>query len=73
MARSKYREERTIVRGVRRLPGEDRPAFRKNVKILRNYVEQFNVDVSEICQRLVGIRNSFHKLIQVTEEMRDKK
>jgi hypothetical protein len=47
-----------MVRGVRRLPGEDRAAFRKNVKILRNHVEKFNVNVSEICQWLIGLRPS---------------
>jgi len=56
MSRTKYREERTLARGLRRLPGEDRISFRQNVARLRGHFEQFNVDVSELCQWLMGLR-----------------
>jgi hypothetical protein len=35
LTRNRYREERTLVRGLRRGAGEDRAAFRANVHKLR--------------------------------------
>ncbi len=56
MPRSKYREERTLVRGIRRFPSQDRTSFRSNVLRLKRHFEQFNIDVAELCQWLMGIR-----------------
>ncbi|GAB4327787.1 MAG: hypothetical protein Kow0074_23280 [Candidatus Zixiibacteriota bacterium] len=61
MARSKYREERTLVRGLRRLPPQERGTFKSNILRLKRHFEQFNKDVADICQWLMGIRPSGKK------------
>jgi len=53
---SRYKTARTLVRRLCRLPGEDRSAFRSKVGLLRGHFEQFNVDVSELCQWLMSLR-----------------
>jgi len=45
-------------RGLRRLGGESREEFKRKVLRLRRHFEQFNVDVSELCQWLMGLRPS---------------
>ncbi len=54
--RQKYREERTIVRGLRRMPVETTVEFKQKVVLLRGRFEKFNLDVSELCQWLMSIR-----------------
>lgn len=56
MARTLYRESRTLVRGLRRLAEESREDFKRKVLRLRRQFEQFNVNVSEICQWLMALR-----------------
>lgn len=56
MSRSRYREARTLVRRLCRLPGEDRADFKRKIARLREHFEQFNVDVSELCQWLMELR-----------------
>ena len=56
MSQTRYREERTLVRRLCRLPGEDRTEFKRKVARLREHFERFNVDVSELCQWLMGLR-----------------
>lgn len=54
--RSKYREERTLSRGLCRPAGQDQSTFRRNVRRLRAHFERFNRDVAEICQWLMALR-----------------
>lgn len=56
MARTKYREERTLVRGLHRLRGETREEFKSKVLTLRRHFEQFNLDAADLCQWLMAIR-----------------
>jgi hypothetical protein len=56
MTSTKYKEERTLVRGLHRLPGEDRDSFRLKTDRLRKHFQQFNLDVSELCQWLMSLR-----------------
>jgi hypothetical protein len=56
MSPSRYREARTLVRRLCRLPGEDRASFRLKKSRLRRHFERFNVDVSELCQWIMGLR-----------------
>lgn len=56
MATSRYRESRTLVRRLVRLPGEDRAQFRAKLSLLREHFERFNVDTSDLCQWLMGLR-----------------
>lgn len=56
MAQTRYRESRTLVRGIRRLPKEDRNEYKSKVARLRAHFERFNNDVAEICQWLMGLR-----------------
>jgi len=58
MARSKYRQERTFVRGLRRLPSQDRRSFKDNVNRLRSHFSKFNRDVSELAQWLMSLRKN---------------
>ncbi|MBI4560256.1 MAG: transposase [Candidatus Hydrogenedentes bacterium] len=53
---TRYRESRTLVRKLRRLPGESRDEFKRKVGLLRRHFEQFNVDVSDLCQWLMSLR-----------------
>ncbi len=53
---TQYTEARSLVRRIRRPRGESRRQFKSNVLLLRRHFEQFNVDASEICQWLMGIR-----------------
>lgn len=55
---TRYRDARTLVRRVCRLPGEDRAPFKEKVARLREHFEQFNVDVSELCQWFMGLRKA---------------
>lgn len=59
MAQSRYQEARTLVRRLCRLPGEDRTRFKAKVARLRVHFEQFNVDMSELCQWLMGLRRRY--------------
>jgi len=58
MARTRYREERTLVRRLCRLPREEeeRSEFNHKVLKLREQFKKFNLDASETCQWLMGIR-----------------
>jgi len=67
MFRSRYREERTLVRGLHRLPGEDRKEFKNKVLRLRKHFEQFNLDTAELCQWLMGLRPGGKKGSHSTE------
>jgi hypothetical protein len=56
---SKYRESRTLVRRLCRLPGEDKAEFKAKVLRLREHFQQFNVDTSELCQWIMGHRKKW--------------
>ncbi|HVV71471.1 MAG TPA: zinc ribbon domain-containing protein [Verrucomicrobiae bacterium] len=56
MGGSRYKQSRTLVRRLCRLPGEDFAEFRQKVARLRQHFEQFNLDVSGLCQWLMGMR-----------------
>ena len=56
MALIYYREERILVRGLCRLPNQTPEDFKNKVRRLRTHFERFNLDVSEICQWLMGLR-----------------
>jgi len=56
MAGTRYSESRTLVRGLRRLGGQSRQEFKDKVVRLRRHFEQFNVNVAELCQWLMGLR-----------------
>jgi len=71
MAVTRYREERTLVRGLRRLPGQSREQFRKNVLLLRRHFERFNVDVSDICQWMMGLRPKDGEVTPATQPLWD--
>ncbi|QOJ14120.1 MAG: transposase [Planctomycetia bacterium] len=53
---SRYRESRTLVRRLCRLPGESPIAFRAKRSRLRQHFEQFNRDAARLCQWLFGLR-----------------
>jgi IS605 OrfB family transposase len=55
-ARSRYREERTLVRSLLPLPGQARTEFKQAVRRLRGHFEQFNADVGAICQWVFPLR-----------------
>lgn len=59
MSQSRYRESRTLVRRLCRLPREDRAEFASKISRLREHFERFNVDVAELCQWLLGLRKRF--------------
>jgi len=59
VAQSRYREARTLVRRLCRLPGEDRAQFNGKLARLREHFERFNVDTSELCQWLMGLRKTY--------------
>ena len=56
MAVTRYSEARTLARGLCRLSGQERLEFKGNVLRLRRHFEQFNLDASEVCQWLMGLR-----------------
>lgn len=55
-SRSRYREERMLVRSLLLLPGQPRDAFKQNVRLLRRHFEQFNADVAGLSQWLIKFR-----------------
>lgn len=57
--RVRYKQARTLVRGVRRLPGEGRAEFRAKIRRLREHFEQFNKDVADLCQWLMWLRKQY--------------
>lgn len=61
MSQSRYKESRTLVRRLCRMPGENREAFKIRVLRLRGHFERFNVDTSELCQWLMGLRRRYGK------------
>lgn len=56
MANTRYRESRTLVRSIHRLPGESPQEFKAKATRLRRHFEQFNSDVGAVCQWLMGLR-----------------
>lgn len=56
---SRYKEARTLVRRLCRLPRENRECFKAKISRLRDHFEQFNVDTSELCQWLMGLRKRY--------------
>ncbi len=65
--RPRYREERTLVRKLLPRPGQSKQEFRENVKKLRKAFEQFNADVSGICQWVIQLRPRYKQPAQPTE------
>lgn len=65
--RPRYREERTLVRKLLPRPGQTKKKFRENVKELRKAFEQFNADVSGICQWAIQLRPRYKQPAQPTE------
>ena len=53
---TKYKQERTLARRLKRPAGESPDSFKNNISRLRTHFERFNVDVSELCQWLMGLR-----------------
>jgi len=68
MAGTRYKESRTLVRGLRRLSDESREDFKCKVLRLRRQFEQFNIDVSELCQWLMVLRPGGKKGCDATKE-----
>ncbi len=54
--RPRYRQERTLVRRLLRLPGERKQDFRAKVGQLRRAFQDFNADVAGICQWAIRFR-----------------
>jgi hypothetical protein len=57
MLPSRYKQARTLVRRLCRLPGEETAEFRRKIARLREHFERFNVDVSDLCQWLMSLRS----------------
>jgi hypothetical protein len=55
---SRYREARTLVRRLCPLPGEPPDEYKRKIARLREHFERFNVDASELCQWLMGLRKA---------------
>jgi hypothetical protein len=53
---SRYKEARTLVRRVCRLPHEEKREFKRKIARVRAHFERFNVDVSDLCQWLMSLR-----------------
>jgi hypothetical protein len=68
MAGTRYSESRTLVRRLRRLPQQSHADFKGKVLRLRRQFEQFNVDVSELCQWLMSLRPGGKKGCGATKE-----
>jgi len=56
MSNTRYRESRILARSIHRLPNEDHTKYNHKVSELRKHFENFSVNVSEICQWLMGLR-----------------
>jgi hypothetical protein len=56
MSSSHYKQARTLVRRVCRLPGEEKANFKSKISRLCGHFERFNVDVSDLCQWLMSLR-----------------
>ncbi len=54
--RTRYKESRTLVRRLCRLPHEGREDYRRKVSLLREHFERFNADTAGLCQWLMGLR-----------------
>lgn len=65
---TRYSESRTLVRGLRRLSEKRREDFKSKVLRLRRQFEQFNVNVSEICQWLMSLRPGGKKGCDATKD-----
>lgn len=68
MAGTRYKESRTLVRGLRRLYDERREDFKCKVLRLRRQFEKFNINASEICQWLMAIRPGGKKGCDATKD-----
>ncbi len=53
---TRYKESRTLVRRLCRLPGESRDDYKRKVLLLREHFERFNTDTAGICQWIMGLR-----------------
>lgn len=58
---TRYRQSRILVRPLLQGRGQSREEFKTNALLLRRHFEQFNKDVSEICQWLMGLRPAGRK------------
>ncbi len=67
MAVSKYAEMRTLVRRMKRLPDDNRATFKGKIQLLHKSFKEFNRDVSEICQWLMGVRPDGKRASQNTQ------
>lgn len=56
MPLTRYREARTLVRRLTRLPGEAPQIFRQKVRTLRLHFQDFNRDAALVCQWLMALR-----------------
>jgi hypothetical protein len=56
MLSSRYKQARTLVRRLCRLPGEEKAEFQRKIARLRAHFERFNRDVSDLCQWLMSLR-----------------
>lgn len=68
MAGTRYKESRTLVRGLRRIYDESREDFKCKVLRLRRQFEQFNINASEICQWLMALRPGGKKGCDATKD-----
>jgi hypothetical protein len=59
MSPSRYRQARTLVRRLCRLPEQPPADFKQNIARLRDHFERFNVDTSELCQWFMGLRKQY--------------
>jgi hypothetical protein len=58
-ATSRYRDSRTLVRRLCRSPHEGSAEFKQKISRIHVHFEQFNVDTSELCQWLMGLRKRY--------------
>lgn len=56
MAVTRYKQARTLVRKLTRLPKESTDEFNGKVRKLREHFQQFNRDASQLCQWLMAVR-----------------
>jgi len=54
--RTRYKQSRTLVRRLCRLPDEGREEYKRKVALLREHFERFNTDTAGLCQWLMGLR-----------------
>jgi len=71
MTSARDKMQRTLVRGLCRIPGESRMEFKNRVFTLKKYFEQYNVNVSELCQWFIPILKQAKNGDQLKDRFRE--